>query len=59
MHKSEQFSSAVCHAGCQCKKGYVLDSFTDTCVKPEECPCRHGGQIYHRNATVQSDCNTW
>ncbi|NXK15373.1 SSPO protein, partial [Herpetotheres cachinnans] len=28
------------------------------CVSPEECPCHHGGQLYHPNATIIRDCNT-
>lgn len=59
MHSPDFFSASVCHSGCQCKEGYVLDTSTKRCVKPTECPCHHGGRSYKENSTVQSDCNTW
>lgn len=59
MHSPEMASAAVCHAGCECKKGYVLDTFSKVCVKPTDCPCHHGGRSYSENAVVQSDCNKW
>lgn len=31
----------------------------ERCVPPELCPCRHGGQWYPPNATIQEDCNVW
>lgn len=46
MHTNEHFSPTVCHAGCNCKTGYVLDSKNKKCVKPNECPCHHGGRSY-------------
>ncbi|KAJ8974052.1 hypothetical protein NQ317_002298, partial [Molorchus minor] len=58
MHSPDYFSASVCHSGCQCKEGYVLDTTSKNCVKPTECPCHHGGRSYGENATVQSDCNT-
>lgn len=59
MHSQELTTAAVCHPGCQCKSGYVLDTTTNKCILPTECPCHHGGRSYGENATVQSDCNTW
>lgn len=59
MYSYEPVSSAVCHAGCQCKFDYVLDTSTQICVKPSECSCHHGGKSYAENSTVQSDCNSW
>lgn len=58
MHSNEGFSPAVCHAGCKCKEGFVLDTKSKRCVRPEQCPCHHGGKSYKENETVQSDCNT-
>lgn len=48
-----------CQPGCQCKKGYVLDSVAKTCVKPEDCPCHHGGRSYSDGHQMQEDCNVW
>lgn len=59
MHDPDYFSASVCHSGCQCKQGYILDTLSKRCVKPTECPCHHGGKSYKENSTVQSDCNTW
>ncbi|KAG5886861.1 hypothetical protein JTB14_017666 [Gonioctena quinquepunctata] len=58
MHSPDLYSSSVCHSGCQCKKGYVLDTSSKQCVKPTECPCHHGGKSYKEKSTVQSECNT-
>ncbi|XP_025836285.1 hemocytin [Agrilus planipennis] len=58
MHSIEYATSSECHPGCQCKEGYVLDSHSNECVQPTECPCHHGGRSYGENAIVQSDCNT-
>ncbi|XP_004430689.1 PREDICTED: SCO-spondin [Ceratotherium simum simum] len=41
--------------GCVCPPGTVL--LDERCVPPELCPCRHGGQWYPPNATIQEDCN--
>ncbi|VFV40639.1 Hypothetical predicted protein [Lynx pardinus] len=40
---------------CVCPPGTVL--LNERCVPPELCPCRHGGQWYPPNATIQEDCN--
>ncbi|KAL1513261.1 hypothetical protein ABEB36_002690 [Hypothenemus hampei] len=58
MHTNEHFSPSVCHAGCKCKSGHVLDTKNKKCVKPSDCPCHHGGRSYKEKSTVQSDCNT-
>ncbi|XP_042533232.1 SCO-spondin-like [Dipodomys spectabilis] len=42
--------------GCVCPPGTVL--LAERCVPPELCPCRHSGQWYPPNATIQEDCNT-
>ncbi|KAK4875849.1 hypothetical protein RN001_012271 [Aquatica leii] len=59
MHTFTATSSSpiVCHTGCQCEKDYVLDTETNKCVKPEECPCHHGGQSYKEDSIVHNDCN--
>lgn len=59
MHSQDFFSASVCHAGCKCKEGYVLDTKSKKCVRPQECPCHHGGKSYKENSTVVNDCNTW
>ncbi|XP_037691794.1 SCO-spondin-like [Choloepus didactylus] len=41
--------------GCVCPPGSVL--LDEHCVPPELCPCRHSGQWYPPNATIQEDCN--
>ncbi|KAB1276572.1 SCO-spondin [Camelus dromedarius] len=41
---------------CVCPPGTVL--LDKHCVPPELCPCRHSGQWYPPNATIQEDCNT-
>ncbi|XP_030749920.1 hemocytin [Sitophilus oryzae] len=58
MHKNDHFSPTVCHAGCKCKEGYVLDSRNKICVKPTDCPCQHGGRSYKEKSIVQNECNT-
>ncbi|XP_068939311.1 SCO-spondin-like [Petaurus breviceps papuanus] len=42
--------------GCICPLGTVL--LDEHCVPPELCPCRHSGQLYPPNSTIQEDCNT-
>ncbi|XP_017177065.1 SCO-spondin isoform X4 [Mus musculus] len=41
--------------GCVCPPGTVL--LDKHCVSPDLCPCRHNGQWYPPNATIQEDCN--
>ncbi|KAM6201811.1 SCO-spondin-like [Rhynchocyon petersi] len=41
--------------GCVCPPGTLL--LGEHCVPPEHCPCRHSGQWYPPNATIQADCN--
>ena len=50
---------AICYGGCICKKGFVLDSITKECVRPEDCPCHHGGHSYKDGDQIQQLCNTW
>uniref|UniRef100_UPI004038E811 SCO-spondin-like n=1 Tax=Callospermophilus lateralis TaxID=76772 RepID=UPI004038E811 len=42
--------------GCVCPPGTVL--LDERCVPPDLCPCRHSGQWYPPNATIQDNCNT-
>ncbi|EHA98275.1 SCO-spondin [Heterocephalus glaber] len=42
--------------GCVCPPGTVV--LDEHCVPPDLCPCRHSGQWYPPNATIQEDCNT-
>ncbi|XP_046389468.1 hemocytin isoform X2 [Ischnura elegans] len=59
MHKKiPAFSPAKCKPGCQCKKGYVLDTYSKKCVRPASCPCHHGGKSYSELQVIQEDCNT-
>lgn len=58
MHAVLDQSPAVCQPGCVCKKGYVLDTISRTCVKRKECPCYHSGKSYFEEALIQQDCNT-
>lgn len=59
MHSYHPSSNRVCHPGCKCKTGYVLDTHTKKCLQPKECPCHHGGKSYKEGYVVQHDCNTW
>ncbi|XP_055461492.1 SCO-spondin [Psammomys obesus] len=41
--------------GCVCPLGTVL--LDKRCVPPDLCPCRHNGQWYPPNTTIQEDCS--
>ncbi|XP_022121224.2 hemocytin [Pieris rapae] len=58
MHLPQSVTTEECRPGCQCKKGYVLESTTKKCVVPESCPCHHGGRSYPDGHTMQEECNT-
>ncbi|KAJ9596531.1 hypothetical protein L9F63_012430, partial [Diploptera punctata] len=58
MHNPPEFSPAICKPGCKCKKRYVLDSNTNKCILPPECPCHHGGRSYAEGESMAEDCNT-
>ncbi|XP_038045088.1 mucin-2-like, partial [Patiria miniata] len=52
------FFSGVCDKrcipGCQCPDGTYFDGAT--CVLKENCPCRHGGQLFSAGTTVRDTC---
>ncbi|XP_041977645.1 hemocytin isoform X2 [Aricia agestis] len=58
MHLPPTVTSLECRPGCQCKRGYVLDSTTGDCILPADCPCHHGGRSYPDGHTMQEECNT-
>ncbi|XP_044578140.1 hemocytin isoform X1 [Cotesia glomerata] len=58
MHEPIKQTPAICHAGCTCKSGYVLDSSSGVCVEEEKCPCYHGSKSYKEGSVMQEDCNT-
>lgn len=58
MHAYQPHTSAICKPGCKCRDGYVLDLYTKECVKPNACPCHHGGRSYSEDETIQSVCNS-
>ncbi|GJQ84810.1 Hml [Trypoxylus dichotomus] len=58
MHIFEITTIPVCEEGCECMDGFVLDSASQTCVRPDECPCYVNGQSYEEGGvTVQEGCN--
>ncbi|XP_057325268.1 hemocytin-like isoform X2 [Microplitis mediator] len=58
MHAHIEYTPAVCHPGCVCKKRYVLDTISQTCVEKKKCPCYHSGISYREGFSIQQDCNT-
>lgn len=51
-------STAECRAGCVCKSGFVLDSFSKECVRPTNCGCHHGSKSYSDGQKIMDECNT-
>ncbi|XP_077527874.1 hemocytin-like isoform X2 [Haemaphysalis longicornis] len=47
----------VCQAGCQCRRGFVRDERTGTCVQPTSCPCQHGVRSYADGDKIHIECN--
>ncbi|CAK1581500.1 unnamed protein product [Parnassius mnemosyne] len=58
MHLPPSGTTTECRPGCQCKRGFVLEAGTNTCVEPAQCPCHHGGRSYADGDRMQEDCNT-
>ncbi|XP_059485087.1 hemocytin isoform X2 [Neocloeon triangulifer] len=56
-HERHNPVPAICKPGCQCKNGFVLDPLSNTCVRPTDCPCHHGGKSYSDGETVNEKCN--
>ncbi|KAG6461849.1 hypothetical protein O3G_MSEX012891 [Manduca sexta] len=57
MHLPPSSTTAECRPGCQCKKGYVLETVSKKCVLATECPCHHGGRSYPDGHVMQEECN--
>ncbi|KAI5641726.1 f5/8 type C domain-containing protein [Phthorimaea operculella] len=57
MHLPPSTTTAECRPGCQCKKGYVLETVSKKCVLASECPCHHGGRSYPDGHVMQEECN--
>ncbi|XP_026747695.1 hemocytin-like [Trichoplusia ni] len=57
MHLPPSTITAECRPGCQCKKGFVLDTASKKCVPPTQCPCHHGGRSYPDGHVMQEECN--
>ncbi|XP_068629642.1 hemocytin [Battus philenor] len=58
MHLPPSTTPSECRPGCQCKKGFVLDTGSGKCVQPQNCPCHHGGRSYADGEKMQEECNT-
>ncbi|CAH2073181.1 unnamed protein product, partial [Iphiclides podalirius] len=58
MHLARTATTSECRPGCQCKKGYVLDTGSGECILPTQCPCHHGGRSYADGESMQEECNT-
>nr|XP_053625822.1 hemocytin isoform X2 [Plodia interpunctella] len=58
MHLPPSSTSEECRPGCQCKKGFVLDTSSKQCVLASACPCHHGGRSYPDGHKMQEECNT-
>ncbi|XP_013180497.1 PREDICTED: hemocytin isoform X2 [Papilio xuthus] len=58
MHLPPLTRASECRPGCQCKKGFVLDTGSGKCVQPTNCPCHHGGRSYADGEKMQEECNT-
>ncbi|XP_026330001.1 hemocytin [Hyposmocoma kahamanoa] len=58
MHLPVTPTATECRVGCRCMKGYVLDVTGNKCVRPQDCPCHHGGTSYPDGHVMQEDCNT-
>lgn len=43
--------------GCTCAEGMFWNG--DTCVKPESCPCYHGGHAYKQGKFRYESCQVW
>uniref|UniRef100_A0A8C1ZSL3 VWFD domain-containing protein n=1 Tax=Cyprinus carpio TaxID=7962 RepID=A0A8C1ZSL3_CYPCA len=48
--------SVDCQSGCQCPSG-LLDDGRGNCVKPDNCPCTHNGELKEPGKTITIDCN--
>uniref|UniRef100_A0A8D0C705 MUC5A protein n=1 Tax=Salvator merianae TaxID=96440 RepID=A0A8D0C705_SALMN len=46
-----------CVSGCMCPDGLVSNG-NGSCIKEEQCPCMHGGNLYSPGAHITVNCNT-
>lgn len=58
MDSYQATSTAECRAGCVCKAGFVLDTFSKQCVRPQDCACHHGSKSYSDGQHILDECNT-
>ncbi|RVE71725.1 hypothetical protein OJAV_G00054850 [Oryzias javanicus] len=49
--------STQCTSGCVCPDGLLSDG-KGGCVKEEDCPCAHNGELYNPGQTITVNCNT-
>jgi von Willebrand factor len=59
LHVLQTVAPTICKAGCICKKGFVLDTLSNTCVEAKKCPCHHGGRSYNDGDIIKEKCNDW
>lgn len=50
--------STQCTSGCVCPDGLLSDG-NGGCVKEEDCPCAHNGELHNPGQTITVNCNTW
>uniref|UniRef100_A0A3P9IS98 VWFD domain-containing protein n=1 Tax=Oryzias latipes TaxID=8090 RepID=A0A3P9IS98_ORYLA len=49
--------STQCTSGCVCPDGLLSDG-KGGCVKENDCPCSHNGELYNPGETITVNCNT-
>ncbi|XP_023811495.1 mucin-5AC isoform X2 [Oryzias latipes] len=49
--------STQCTSGCVCPDGLLSDG-KGGCVKEDDCPCSHNGELYNPGQTITVNCNT-
>uniref|UniRef100_A0A1W7RAG6 Hemocytin n=1 Tax=Hadrurus spadix TaxID=141984 RepID=A0A1W7RAG6_9SCOR len=47
----------TCRSGCSCNEGFVLDTYTESCIKKENCGCWHGGKRFPEGSSYKRSCN--
>ncbi|XP_075993761.1 mucin-2, partial [Genypterus blacodes] len=56
LHNDDCYSTD-CESGCRCPDG-LFDDGKGSCVKENECPCKHNGKLYTHGTTIPKQCNT-